>query len=169
MLEQARTLLACVTDEQYVATVPAAFNASIGVHLRHCLDHFTSFLAGTAESRINYDHRERNTTLERNREAALCRVQEIQVSIDLLNPASLAKPVNITSKVLTNGEFAQEAASSFARELMYVVAHTLHHFALIHVMCNLLKADLPPNFGIAPSTIEHLEAVLQQPTGSVEA
>lgn len=159
MLEQAESLLQFVSDSEFATPVEAAHGASIGAHLRHCLDHFTSFLAGTAESRINYDHRERDLELEQNRTVALNRIREIRESVSRLNTATLARPVNVTSKVLNHGAFAQEAASSFARELMYVVAHTLHHFALIRVMGSLLNAELPQEFGVAPSTLQHRQAM----------
>lgn len=162
MLGQAESLLHSVTDEQYVATVPAAFDGSIGAHLRHCIDHFTCFLAGTAESRINYDHRERDSLLENDRSLSLARVRAMRDSVERLNPTVLTRSINVTSLILPGGAFAQEAASSFGRELMYVVTHTLHHFALIRVMANLLGAELPRDFGIASSTLEHHEAVAVQ-------
>jgi len=161
-------LLDTVTDAHYAVPVEAAFGSSIGAHLRHCLDHFTSFLAGTAECRINYDHREREVTLEQDRIVALDRVRKMRESISRLNTTILSRPVNVTSKVLAHGASAQEAPSSFARELMYVVAHTLHHFALIRVMSSILNAELPHEFGVAPSTLDHRK-VPGASAGRVEA
>jgi len=44
--------------------VPIAFNASIGGHYRHCLDHFTSLLRGLDAEAVDYDHRERDARIE---------------------------------------------------------------------------------------------------------
>jgi hypothetical protein len=38
---------------------------------------------------------------------------------------------------------------------MYCVAHAVHHYALIGVMGAIVGFALPPNFGIAPSTLKH--------------
>ena len=45
--------------------------------------------------------------------------------------------------------------STFGRELVYAIAHAIHHYALISVMARLLDVRLPPHFGIAPSTVAH--------------
>ena len=45
--------------------------------------------------------------------------------------------------------------SSLGRELVYAIAHGIHHYALISVMARLLNAELPPHFGVAPSTVAH--------------
>ena len=49
-LRQGEMLLAEITDENYTRKVPVAFNASIGGHYRHCLDHFRT-LARSGGSR----------------------------------------------------------------------------------------------------------------------
>ncbi len=43
-LQQGETLLADISDVTYTCKVPGAFNASIGGHYRHCLDHFRILL-----------------------------------------------------------------------------------------------------------------------------
>ena len=53
------------------------------------------------------------------------------------------------------GRGAVSLASTFGRELMYAVAHAIHHYALIAVMCGLLGVRVPFGFGIAPSTLQH--------------
>ena len=58
-LRQGETLLAGISDEAYARKVPVAFNASIGGHYRHCLDHFRALLDAATAGDLNYDHRER--------------------------------------------------------------------------------------------------------------
>ena len=50
-----------------------------------------------------------------------------------------------------------EADTTFVREVVFVLSHTVHHNALIGVMAKTLGVPLPPYFGYAPSTIAHLE------------
>jgi hypothetical protein len=38
---------------------------------------------------------------------------------------------------------------------MYAVAHAIHHYALIAVMCGLMKMPVPAGFGVAPSTLKY--------------
>tara|TARA_Y100001934_G_C12372923_1_gene787490 strand:+ start:2427 stop:2993 length:567 start_codon:yes stop_codon:yes gene_type:complete len=163
ILSQAEELLALIDDEAYRCKVEAAFGATLGGHMRHCIDHFISFLAGVAETWINYDHRERDSVLETDRSAALLRVREIRESLSRLNAKTLARPSSVTCKVRYEGEFAQSAETTFARELMYVVSHAMHHLALMRIMANLLKIELPEQFGVAPSTLAHLQLQKSNP------
>ncbi len=45
--------------------------------------------------------------------------------------------------------------STFGREMVYSVAHAIHHYALISIMARLMDAKLPEHFGVAPSTVAH--------------
>jgi hypothetical protein len=38
---------------------------------------------------------------------------------------------------------------------MYVVAHAVHHYALIGIMGGLMGMKMPAGFGVAPSTVKH--------------
>ena len=38
---------------------------------------------------------------------------------------------------------------------MYSVAHAVHHYALIGIIGGLLGVEMPPGFGVAPSTLKH--------------
>jgi hypothetical protein len=70
-LSQGETLLQELDDRAYTRRLPVAFNASIGGHYRHCLDHFSSLLNAVSEGDLNYDVRERGTAVEHDRFAAL--------------------------------------------------------------------------------------------------
>src|SRR4051812_2167247 len=71
VLNQGETLLGEIENESYIRKAPGAFNASIGGHYRHCLDHFRSLLEIAVAGDLNYDHRERGTLVESDRFAAL--------------------------------------------------------------------------------------------------
>src|SRR5689334_20393083 len=77
-LNQGEALLTELSDELYTRKVPAAFNASIGGHYRHCLDHFRSLIDTAAAGDLNYDHRERGTLIESDRFAALNATRELR-------------------------------------------------------------------------------------------
>jgi len=153
ILQQGERLLAEIGNELYTRKVPAAFNASIGGHYRHCLDHFRNLLAAAAAGDLDYDRRERNTPVEQDRFAALNATRELREAYEKFDPAWLARPLAVTCKTSYAAGGSQTAASTVGREIMYAVAHAVHHYALIGVMGGLLGTKLPAGFGVAPSTL----------------
>ena len=154
-LVQGETLLAEMDDENYARKIAVAFNASIGGHYRHCLDHFRSLLDAALAGDLNYDHRDRGTLVERDRFAALNATRELREGFEKLDPAMVSRPLTITCKTSYAAGDAQAAPSTVGREIMYSVAHAVHHYALIGVMGGIMGRPLPAGFGVAPSTLKH--------------
>ena len=154
-LVQGEALLTQLRDEDYTRKVAVAFDASIGGHYRHCLDHFRSLLDSATDSDLNYDQRERGTLVESDRFAALNATRELREGYERLDPIFLMRPLNVTCKTsyATNG--SQVSPSTVGREIMYSVAHAVHHYALIGVMCGVMGLKMPAGFGVAPSTLKH--------------
>lgn len=156
-LSQGETLLAEISDAEYTRKIPVAFNASIGGHYRHCLDHFRSLLAGAESGDLNYDHRERGTLIENDRFAALNATRELREGYKKLNRACLCRPLAVTCRTSYSTSGSQVSPSTVGREIMYAVAHAVHHYALIGIMGGIMGLRLPPGFGVAPSTLKHQE------------
>ena len=156
VLRQGELLLAKIDNEKYTRKLRLAFNSAIGGHYRHCLDHFQSLLRGLAVHEINYDHRERDPRIENDREFAVTETRRIVDACQRIPTPYLACPINVRSQVAYGSDDAPVIRSTVARELMYAVAHTIHHYALIAVMCGPLDIALPPGFGVAPSTLKYL-------------
>jgi len=158
-LTQGETLLLSLSDDAYTCKLPVAFNASIGGHFRHCLDHFRSLLAAATDGDLNYDHRERGTIIETDRLAALRATRELREAYGRIDSALAARPLTVTCKTAYSTTGSQSAPSTVGREIMYSVAHAVHHYALIGVMAGTMGVPLPAGFGIAPSTLKHQAAV----------
>lgn len=156
-LRQGEILLTEISDEVYVSKVAVAFHASIGGHYRHCLDHFNTLLQAAAAGDLNYDHRERDTLVENDRFAALNATRELRAGYEKLDPALLARRLNVTCKTSYVTSSSQISTSTVGREAMYAVAHAVHHYALIGVMGGIMGLPLPAGFGVAPSTLKHQE------------
>jgi hypothetical protein len=154
-LRQGEILLAEISDARYTHKVAVAFDASIGGHYRHCLDHFNTLLEAAAAGDLNYDHRERGTLIENDRFAALNATRELRAGFEKLNPDFLARRLNVTCKTSYSTNGPQVAPSTVGREVMYAVAHAVHHYALIGVMAGIMDVKLPTGFGVAPSTLKH--------------
>ena len=161
-LRQGEILLAEISDEHFTRKIPAAFNASIGGHYRHCLDHFRSLLDAAVAGDLNYDHRERGTLVENDRFAALNATRELIAGWENLNSLHLTRPLNVTCKTNCATSGSQSAPSTVAREIMYAVAHAVHHYALIGVIGGIMGLQLPPGFGVAPSTLKHQQATAKK-------
>jgi len=154
-LRQGELLLAEVSDETYTRKIAVAFHAAIGGHYRHCLDHFHTLLEAAAAGDLNYDRRERGTLVENDRFAALNATRELRAGFEKLDPDFLSRHVNVTCKTSYAMSGSQVSASTVGREVMYAVAHAVHHYALIGVMAGIMQIKLPPAFGVAPSTLKH--------------
>ena len=155
VLRQGESLLNSVSDGEYTRKLPNVFGSTVGEHYRHCLDHFQSFLQGLDADEIDYDHRERNPRIEKDRHFALAETQRILHGFASLSRPYLDCPINVRSTVNYGLDAAPSIGSTVGRELMYAVAHAIHHYALIAVMCGVLEVPVPAGFGVAPSTLQY--------------
>lgn len=154
-LEQGAELLESLPESIYASTQPPLYPSGVGGHMRHCIDHYHAFLSGLPSGRIDYDARERDRTLEQSPAAAARTLRHLALSLtrlDLDQP-----PRTVSSKVDCGGEdvAAMWADSTVARELQFLLSHTVHHFALIALILRLQGVGLPAGFGKAPSTLRH--------------
>ncbi len=155
ILSQGEDLLRALSIETYTRRVPLAFNACIGGHYRHCLDHFTSLWRGLDADTVDYDHRERDVRIESQPEFALTLTRKMRVQLEQLPLGALDSPVRARCEVSYAHGDSPVTGSTFGRELVYAIAHAIHHYALISVMARLMEARLPEHFGVAPSTVAH--------------
>lgn len=156
MLSEGIKFLDSLTDADYSDKNPEVYNASIGGHYRHVIDHVVVLLAGLADQRVNYDKRQRDEGVENDRILARAKTQELLDVWNELKESQMADVIDVIGKVTYGGGDASSCVqSTLGREAMYVVIHGVHHFALIGVICNLRGIPMPEGFGIAPSTVEH--------------
>jgi hypothetical protein len=155
VLAQGATLMLALDDVAYATKLPAAFDASIGGHMRHCLDHFRSVLDGLAADEIDYDARTRDPRIENLRVVALVAARQQLREFESLDASILDRPIRVRAKVSYATEESPVAESTVGREIMFCVLHAVHHYALCGVMCGMLGVPLPEGFGVAPSTVKH--------------
>jgi hypothetical protein len=145
VLSQGEALLSALDDAAYTTRVPAAFNASVGGHYRHCLDHFRSVFDGLDAAEINYDDRKRDPGIEAIREVALTHTRQLLHASEGLGDWVLDYPIHARSKVSCAADESPAALSTVAREIRFC----------------MLNAPVPEGFGVAPSTIKHRQAQLR--------
>ncbi len=154
LLRQLGDLLETLTDEEYTRKPVGVVESSIGGHVRHNLDHIQALLRGLASGRICYDHRERDTDIENDRIAAMDALLQLERDLLAFPWHKASQPIILSSLVAPEIPPIM-GVTSVDRELAFVVSHTIHHNALIRVMVKLLGANVPADFGYAPSTISH--------------
>ncbi len=152
LLDQAIVLVREQTKERYVSGCDEVFSSSIGQHMRHCVEHYEEFLLALHECRdLNYEKRPRDLKLESDLEEAIKRLAAIREAFVRLDALDHKLGVWDTGAVFA-------ASSSVARELQYLMSHTVHHFALISVIASLGGIRVPKDFGVAPSTLKYRES-----------
>lgn len=151
-LRQGLELLDAVDAETYAATESG--RASIGAHLRHCIDFYNCFLHGLETGRVDYDARCRDAAVETDRRAAARVLAEIVDRMAALGPADFGRVLEVKADTPEGAPFAW-SRSSLARELQFLTSHTVHHFALIALLMRQRGHDPGDEFGVAPSTLAY--------------
>lgn len=126
-------------------------SGSIGAHVRHLLDHIRALERGIATGEICYDHRERDTVVERDPELARSRLQRAIARLGGIGDYVLDRPLVLMSRIHADG-LDVRVTTSVGRELAFVISHTIHHSAMIAVLLEAASREVPPRFGVAPTT-----------------
>lgn len=150
-LRQALALLDRVSDAAY-AESPAGFAPHrAGGHLRHILEFYQCFLEGLATLHVDYDARRRDRTVEISRAAAAATIRSLIRNLETSPDLHGDFTIWVREE---DGEHYLE--SSINRELQVLSSHTVHHFALLALTLRLHGAPVEADFGMAPSTLRHL-------------
>jgi hypothetical protein len=149
---QCETIAQSLTSEQYVARIGG--KASIGEHLRHCVEHFSLLLEGLHTGIIDYDARRRNIELETSSIFFIATIRAIATQLKSLDVASMAKPLNVRMLFVPKAE-PVDVASTLARELGFLSSHATHHIAIVKMLASSLGASLPEEYGVGHATMLH--------------
>lgn len=162
-LRTARALVLELDDAQLVERDARLFpGGSVGTHLRHVLDYYARFLDGLhgTSGLVDYDERRRDPLIERDREVLIATIDRIASALDRVD-----EEANLRLRVRDNGRTNDEdfTDSTVARELSFLLSHSVHHFALVAMMGRVLGVEPPDGFGVAPSTLRHWQATQGDP------
>lgn len=173
ILWQAVKLLADITDAHYNCGNEAARSngGTLGGHFRHCLEFVNCFLAGAETGKIDYNRRQRDQLVETDRRhaaaeflRALNRLEKLAATATA-GSSLLVKPEDI---IEPNGADFW-CASSLERELEFMQSHTIHHYALIAFKLRQMNFHVPPEFGVAPSTLRFWAAEQKRANAAIAA
>ena len=153
-LQQGIDLLSRLSTERYTQCTPACFNSTAGAHLRHVIEHYFSFFHGMQTGEIDYEARARDSLIETDPAYALAQLESVCDRLQRLTDAAV---LHVRSESEQGKMETVWCTSSTLRELEFLLSHTVHHYALIGVICQLAGQSMPKNFGMAPSTLRHLQ------------
>jgi len=161
ILSQGESLLTTLDDATYTKALPIAFDATVGAHYRHCLDHVEKLLEGVKAGEIDYDARKRDPLTETSRKVALSKTRDLGQRIRKLCEADPSTPLVMRCRSSYSIEEVPAVPTTLEREIIFCISHAIHHYALIAVMCRDMGVVLPEGFGTAPSTLRHRRETAQ--------
>ena len=150
LLDQLESLLVELPPDAYATRLVPSASGSIGEHVRHCLDHVSALVSADPSTPLSYDRRHRGTAVETDPAEALRQIFLLKGAIDVWSARSLDDPIPVTSMISATASIT--GWSTLARELAFVVSHTIHHQAIIGVLLAVQGHVVPERFGHSPST-----------------
>jgi uncharacterized damage-inducible protein DinB len=150
LLEQLRDVLTLLPTAMYVARPAARVSGSVGEHVRHCLDHVAALTRTLEGEELSYDVRRRGTRIEVDPVTAVNEIERLFCRLDRLE--GTAERALTLSAMLDSDAPAATMRTSVAREVAFVIQHTIHHCALIAVLLEWQGWRVPSGFGVAPAT-----------------
>jgi len=154
-LDQLVELLENLSDDQYQRRSAICFNGSIGMHVRHNLDHLAAFFSGLEHGFVDYEARGRDPGIASAPALAAEAARGHLARLQKLDGEALARPVEVREESEGNDDGARRLPSSAGRELQFLLGHTVHHNALIATIAADLGIPLQDGFGVAPATRRH--------------
>ena len=151
-LADVAAVVSALSPEAYRARPLPDVSGSIGEHVRHCLDHIDALVSADRSSDLSYDRRYRGTAVENEPAAALRSIQLLRIKVAVGRWSAWAhEPIFVSSAISRDGDVAT-GMSTLAREMTFVLNHTIHHQATIGLLASLQGCGVPDGFGYAPST-----------------
>lgn len=159
-LQQIKTLIASLEEEQYQYKSQLLSDSTIGQHIRHILEFYLCVIYGVSRGFINYDSRDRDLKLESNPLFAISCIDRICNDIECL---STDQDINLVGNFSSETETLKTIRTTTDRELAYCLEHSIHHQALIKIGLIEQKVDhlINEGFGVAPATIRHNQQCAQ--------
>ncbi|MEM1136390.1 MAG: DinB family protein [Bacteroidota bacterium] len=154
ILKQLSALIKVLNDQQFTASSKLLTGSSIGKHIRHIIEFYDILIHSYYTGNVDYDAREHDGLLEKERLRALFKVEEIKAGLDKITEDF---PLQMHASFSTNDMEKSIINSSVKRELAFNLEHAIHHMAIVKMVILSIYPEvvLPKNFGVAYSTIRY--------------
>jgi hypothetical protein len=151
-VQQAKGFLLDLTAENYQVVIKPHLASSAGAHMRHILDHYLALQDGLSLGLVNYNKRNRYSSIESCPQTALLQWKKVEQWLKEVSQLDADMPLAVVCETSVNETQNTQTQSTLARELVFVSSHAIHHFSLLAVINSLLGNKDEANFGVAPST-----------------
>jgi hypothetical protein len=126
--------------------------SSIGGHARHIIEFYDCLLGSMETGVVNYDARQRDMQIEKNRDYAVFIIKKLISKLH--NISNVEKIISLEAKFGVQN--VKQIPTSFQREEVYLIEHSIHHFALIRIgiQTSFPNVVIEKDFGVAFSNLE---------------
>jgi hypothetical protein len=146
-----------LTALEYSTPSSMLFQATIGQHVRHIIELFICLNKGYDRGIINYEQKDRDKRIETDKAFACVLLFEIAHNLDKPD-----KPLLLEANHHETLDEEMLIASTYYREVLYNLEHTIHHMAVIRVgIKELTIIELPTGYGVASSTMKYKKVCAQ--------
>ncbi len=148
-----------LTPDEYAQPLEMLFGASIGKHLRHVIECYALTAVGYRNGYINYDQRVRQIALENDPQFAIDTMKHLN---GLLRQFTDDRTLRFEASYSADAVTDISITTTFYRELLYNIEHTVHHSAIIRIGLERTfpHISIPINFGVAYATQQHQKQAL---------
>jgi len=149
-LEKSLILLENMPESAYVDDSVGPFYSSIGGHIRHILDFYTSIFKGLNNYLIDLTDRERNTTIEIDVNFAKMEIRKVLVELENYLNYDLEDKYELVDDL---GLGKVSIPTNLYAVLVQANSHTIHHYAIVSQLLfafNIVIED--KTFGYNPTT-----------------
>ena len=150
LLDQLIGIVLEIPSDVYCSSQDSHVSGTIGEHVRHSLDHIGALLQAGQANPFSYDHRHRGTAVESDPSAALQQMLRLKAGLERWSTRDLDEPIRVVSMVAAGQSVS--GWSTLARELAFVISHTIHHQAIIGILLAVQGYSVSERFGHSPST-----------------
>lgn len=155
---QIEKALKLIDNKEYSSPNKLMGNATIGQHVRHIIELFQEMQKGYRTGEINYENRQRNFLIETDILFAAHQMKEIAESLEVKDKTLQL----VCGYDIDDVQNAINLTTTYLREVIYNIEHTIHHMALIRIAFKTaFDIELEASFGVAPSTIKYRKACAQ--------
>jgi len=158
ILSQLENALSQISESDFSKPSHVLSNSTMGQHVRHTLEFFICLESGFEEGIVNYDRRAHDKLIENDKFIALASIQRIK---DFVSNQNQDQALKLEVGYEKNNDDCVTIETNYFRELTYNIEHAVHHMAIMKIGIREV-ADyiiLPPDFGIAVSTMRHKETL----------
>ncbi len=158
LFAQLQAVLEELTQQDYTTPSQHLSGCTIGQHVRHIIELFVELNKGYESGTVNYEGRQRDYQLENDNGFAIEALDDILHQF-LKHDKSLA----LLTDLSLDGSGCFSIGTTYYREIIFNIEHTVHHMALVRVAVQeLTDIVLPNSFGVAATTIKHQQSLCAQ-------